>query len=82
MIPPKKLRCGAIGAGAAGWLSERDGLDGVDGATGDDGRAGDENDREPRLPPPEARAQASALTRTSPRQATRLVIASTFRVFT
>jgi hypothetical protein len=78
MSPPKKLRWGAIGAGAAGWLSEREGLDGVDGVAGDDGRAGDENERDPRLPPPEARAQASALTRTRPRQATRLVMASTF----
>jgi hypothetical protein len=76
MRPPKTLRCGATGAGAAGWLSERDGLDGVDGDKGDDDGA--ENDRDPRLPPLDARAHASALTRTSPRQATRPVMASTF----
>jgi hypothetical protein len=70
-------RPGDAGDGAgAGWLSERDGLDGVDGLRGDDDGA--ENDRVPRLPPLDARAQASALTRTSPRQATRLVMASTF----
>jgi len=74
-------RPGDVGAGA-GWLSERDGLDGVDGDTGDDGRDGAENERVPRLPPPDARAQASALTRTSPRHATRLVMASNVRVFT
>jgi hypothetical protein len=63
-------------------LREREGLEGVDGMAGDDGRDGAENDREPRLPPPDARAQASALTRTSPRQATRLVMASNFGLFT
>jgi len=81
MSPPKKLgRCGAIGDGA-GWLNERDGLDGVEGVVGD-GRAGDENDREPRLPPPEARAQASAVVRTRPDIAIRLVMAKSLRVFT
>jgi hypothetical protein len=82
MMPPKKLRCGAIGAAGAGWLREREGLEGVDGDAGDEGRDGAENDREPRLPPPDARAQASALTRTSPRHTIRLVRASNFRVFT
>jgi hypothetical protein len=77
--PPKKLGRGAIGAGAgAGWVSEREGLDGVEGIAGDEGREGAENDRDPRLPPPEARAHASALTSTRPRQAMRLVTASTF----
>jgi hypothetical protein len=80
MMPPNMPgRCGAIGA--AGWLNERDGLDGVEGVAGD-GRAGDENDREPRLPPPEARAQASAVMRTRPNIAIRLVMAKSLRVFT
>jgi hypothetical protein len=57
-------------------LNERDGLDGVDGIAGDEGLDGAENEREPRLPPPDARAQASALTRTSPVSAIRLVMAS------
>ena len=69
-----------MGAGA-GWLNERDGLDGVEGEAGD-GRAGDENDREPRLPPPEARAQASAVMRARPNIAIRLVMARSLRVFT
>ena len=60
-MPPKKLgRDGAIGA--AGWLSEREGLVGVVGDAGDDGRAGAEYERDPRLPlllPPLARAKAS-----------------------
>jgi len=59
-----------------GWLNEREGLDGVEGV------AGAENDREPRLPPPEARAQASAVVRTRPNIAIRLVIARSLRVFT
>ena len=51
-------RCGATGDGA-GWLSERDGDDGVVGVTGEDGLAGAEYERDPRLPPLPARAQAS-----------------------
>ena len=75
-------RCGAIGlADGAGWVIEREGLDGVEGEAGD-GRAGEENDREPRLPPPDAFAQASAVIKASPRSANRLVIARNFRVFT
>jgi hypothetical protein len=50
--------CGATGDGA-GWLNERDGDDGVVGETGDDGRVGAEYERDPRLPPLLARAQAS-----------------------
>src|SRR5215510_5544591 len=61
---------------------DREGLDGVVGLAGDDGRAGAENERDPRLPPPDARAHASALTRTRPRSAMRLVMARNFLVFT
>ena len=49
-------RDGATGAGAtgeAGWVTERCGLVGVDG------RDGAAEDRDPRLPPPPAFAQAS-----------------------
>jgi hypothetical protein len=70
-----------MGAGAAGWLSEREGLEGVVGDAGDDGRAGDEKEREPRLPPPDARAQTSVAVRTSPNRVTRLMMARSFRVF-
>ena len=50
--------CGATGDGV-GWLSERDGDVGVVGDTGEDGLEGAEYEREPRLPPLLARAQAS-----------------------
>jgi hypothetical protein len=75
-------RWGAIGlAAGAGWVIEREGLDGVVGVAGE-GRAGDENEREPRLPPPDALAQASAVVRTNPNMTNRLVMTSSFRVFT
>jgi len=48
--------CGCIGC--VGDVTWRDGLEGVAGEAGD-GRAGVEYDREPRLPPLPARANAS-----------------------
>jgi hypothetical protein len=58
-MPPNMLGRGAfIGAAGAG----RAGLMGVLGVTGDVGRAGGEYEREPRLPPPPARAHTSVAT--------------------
>jgi len=51
--PPKKL-----GRGGDGWVTERDGIEGVAGLAGD---AGLEYEREPRLPPPPARAHTLAV---------------------
>jgi hypothetical protein len=57
MRPPKKLgRC----CDGDGWVSEREGLEGVVGLAGDEGCAGVEYEREPRLPPPPARAHTLA----------------------
>jgi hypothetical protein len=54
MMGPNQPR--DAGAGDAGAVYCRDGLDGVVGAAG--GRAGVEYEREPRLPPLPARANA------------------------
>jgi hypothetical protein len=51
--PPKKL-----GRGCDGGVTEREGIEGVAGLAGD---AGLEYEREPRLPPPPARAHTLAV---------------------
>src|SRR5215470_1214143 len=59
--PPNMLGRGELigpGAGRAGVM-------GVRGDTGEDGCAGGEYEREPRLPPPPARAHASVVTAAS-----------------
>src|SRR5206468_8447908 len=60
-IPPMRhpKNRGRWGAGCGvGWAIPRDGVAGLAGATGG-GRAGAEYEREPRLPPPPARAQTA-----------------------
>jgi len=75
-------RCGAIGEGAgAGWPSERDGDDGVVGDSGVDGRAGAEYDRDPRLPPLPARAQASPTCAASAANTMNPIVATKTRPF-